>query len=442
MSSFDAIVVGGGFAGMAAAAALSSRGARVTVFEAAQSTDPRFRGELIHPRGVRGLDELGLKVPLLARGGVSVSGFAVTPSGGEDPQILHYAKEAGPGLGIDHQAMVLAMRDTVSSHRKVTVRTGERITGLVRREARVVGVQDSQGTDHRADVVVVADGRTSKLRALLGGEPPVELLSYTLAFSVEGALPAGQRGHVFLGAPGPILAYPYLEGRIRFCVDIPLGAPKGRAALVQMIQQEYAPAVPSQLRGAMFDALNRRPFEACANHSIKTSTCVAPGVVMVGDAAGCSHPLTASGMTTAIHDVLTLSRQVSRRGPDDEALAAYQRERYEFDRMRQLFTDALYEVFRGRDLGSLTLQKGIFQYWASGERARTTSMELLSGEEVRISKFIAEYARVFGYSAKEVVFQFFREPKEGASRFQSLAQTTLTRLKQALLLPVAGRRSG
>src|SRR3954471_10850194 len=81
----DVIVVGGGFAGMACAAALSAQGRTVTVIESHHGHDPRFRGELIHPRGVRALDDLGLKEPLLKAGGVPVKGFAVTPKAGVDP---------------------------------------------------------------------------------------------------------------------------------------------------------------------------------------------------------------------------------------------------------------------------------------------------------------------------------------------------------------------
>ena len=99
---------------------------------------------------------------------------------------------------------------------------------------RVTGVKTADGAEHRADLVVVADGRQSKLRAALGLEPEVKLLSYTVVVGFDGALPHGPLGHVFLGAPGPILAYPYGDGRIRFCIDVPLGAAKGRDAMVKL----------------------------------------------------------------------------------------------------------------------------------------------------------------------------------------------------------------
>src|SRR5438105_13965135 len=96
----DVVVVGGGFAGMACAAALSARGLHVTVLESHHGHDPRFRGELIHPRGVRALDSLGLKAPLFAAGGVPVKGFAVSPRAGAATLLLPYVDSWAAGLGI------------------------------------------------------------------------------------------------------------------------------------------------------------------------------------------------------------------------------------------------------------------------------------------------------------------------------------------------------
>lgn len=429
--SFEVIVVGGGFTGMSAAAALSRTGARVQVFEAAQTTDPRFKGELIHPRGVRGLEELGLKASLFEKGGVKVFGFAVTPGPRQRAAVLPYGEEQGPGLGIDHHQMVLSMRSLVASRRNVTVATGQRITDLVRDGARITGVKGPQGETHRADLVVIADGRHSKLRSLLGLDPDVKLLSYTVAFGLRGELPHGRMGHVFLGAPGPILAYPYGEGLIRFCVDVPLGGPRGRPAMVDLLARQYAPVVPESLRDAMLASLRDEPFEGCANHSISTEACAAPGVVLVGDAGGCLHPLTASGMTNAMNDVLTLGELVGRSGPSDEALSEYQRRRYDFVRMRDLFTDALYEVFRGHDAGSRALQEGVFRYWASSKRSREASMNILSGEEVRLSRFVSEYSRVFRRSAGDVFGQLMKNPRHGTHALSSLVKTSFGRMEVA-----------
>jgi len=430
----DVVVVGGGFTGVATAAALSARGASVLVLEAAKTTAPHFRGELIHPKGVRALDQLGLKGPLFDAGGVPVRGFAVTPDAQRAPMLLPYGEAAGPGLGIDHPTMVLTLREVVARRPGVTVRTAQRVTDFLWSGSRVVGVRGADGEEHRAGLVVVADGRQSRLRPLLGLEPQVQLLSYTVAFGVRGELPAAGHGHVFLGAPGPILAYPFGEGLVRFCVDVPLTAPKGREGIVDYLLREYVPFVPAGLREAMQAALRQTPFEACATHAISTEKCAAPGVVLVGDSGGCAHPLTASGMTNAMNDVLTLGEVVGREGPTDGALEEYQRRRYDFVRMREMFTDALYEVFRAHDAGSRALQSGVFNYWASSERSRRVSMDILSGENVKPTRFVAEYARVLGRSAVDVMKGFTRQPRvRGRTReLRSLVKTSFGRLEVAV----------
>jgi squalene monooxygenase len=429
--ALEVLVVGGGFTGMAVAGALSKSGAKVTVLEATQSVTPHFRGELIHPRGVRALEQLGLKAPLLADA-VNIEGFAVTPSADAEMLQLPYRAKHGPGLGIDHRTMVLAMREQVLSQ-GVTVELGAKVNGFAISSGRVVGVKQNEVT-RTADLVVVADGRQSRLRAQLGMEPNIRLLSHTIVFAVQGELPLPRHGHVFLGAPGPILAYPYGPGLIRFCVDVPLGAAKGREAIVELLISRYAPFVPPSIRESMVQALRAEPFEGCATHAISTTSCAAPGVALIGDAGGCAHPLTASGMTNALNDVLTLADELRARGPTNEALERYQRRRYDYVRMRELFTDALYEVFCATDPGARALQAGVFSYWRSAARSRAASMDILSGEEVRPSRFIAEYSMVAGLSALDTMRGWRQQPdlKRRAMVLGSLARTGLTRIEDAV----------
>lgn len=420
----DILIVGGGFSGMACAAALSARGFKVLVVESHQTHDPRFRGELIHPRGVRWLDSLGLKDAVLSSGAVPVTGFAVT-SPGLRPALLPYAERWGEGLGVDHHQMVAALRAEVRTRAGVTLRQGEPVAEVLKEGGRVVGVKLRNGEELRARLVIGADGRQSRVRAALGLEADVRLLSYTVVATVEGALlPWKSHGHVFLGAPGPVLAYPYADGRIRLCIDVPTTAPKGKAAMVQWIEEHSLPHVPEPLRSAVREALHANPFEACATHSVYTQECTVPGAVLLGDSGGCSHPLTATGMTAAMSDVVTLAEELRARGLTDAACLAYQRRRYRFARAREIFTEALYDVFRATDSGSEGLRAGIFEYWRQSRGARERSMGILAGEDSRKRTFVTEYARVTGRSA----LRTWRHP----SRTAAVLETSLNRLRRSV----------
>lgn len=432
----DVLIVGGGFAGATTAAAFSQLGADVTVLEATSSTVRQFRGELIHPKGVRALDSFGLKSCLFDAGGVEVKGFAVSEHPYTAPTVLDYVDGAGPGLGIDHATMVLALRDEAARRPGVTVKTNARVSSLIERDGEICGARTEDGTQYDAKLVVLADGRTSRLREGLGMKPNIKLVSYTAALAAEGPdlLPERDYGHVFLGAPGPILAYPYANGRVRFCIDVPLGAPKGQDGIAEYLETKYAPQLPHRLRAALVAATQSRHFEVCATHSISTVACAAPGVVAVGDAAGCAHPLTASGMTNAMNDIKALTEELAKGGISATALERYQRRRYDFVRMRELFTEALYDVFVGAQPGERALRRGVFRYWRTSERARRESMKLLSGEDVRPWRFVAEYTRVMGESAVDLFEGVTRAPrlKERSTQLSSLLTAGAGRIEHTI----------
>lgn len=407
----DVLIVGGGFAGMCAARALADGRRRIVVLEARTGTDPRFRGELMHPPAVDILRELGLLEPLVRAGGVMVDGFAVVLADGKPVVTLPYHEmrgAAGKGFSMEHPRMVACFRKEVASDPGVTLRTGVRVAELVYERDAVVGVRTDRGEEIRAPLTVVADGRHSKIRKALDFPERTKLLSYTAAVLVDaGELPRPGHGHVFHGVHGPILAYPIDGRRVRMCIDIPTdrvgGGVKGKGAIDAFIAAECAPHVPEPLRSGMLRALGTHDTEMCATHSISTRRCTAPGVVLVGDSCGCSHPITAAGMMVALHDIRTLAEELNRGGSLESALDRYQGRRYEFVRAREILAAGLYDVFRGGDLGARAMRNGLFRYWTSGPRARAASMALLSGRESRLRAFIGEYFSVIGESAVSVL---------------------------------------
>jgi len=268
----------------------------------------------------------------------------------------------------------------------------------------------------RADITLVAEGRHSRLRRLLGIEEDARLLSYTAAVLLERtALPHHGYGHIFLDAPGPILAYPIAQDgggtTARMCLDIPaelLEEHKG-AALPALLRERYAPVVPQPLRQALLASLDARPPEVAANQSIRTRECAGPGVALVGESGGCSHPLTAAGMTICLSDVRILVEELAVAAAAGDPLGAaatlerYQVRRYRFSRAREVLTDALYEVFRGGDEGARAIRSGIVSYWRESLRARAASMALLTGADSRLQSFLGEYLRVVARSVKETL---------------------------------------
>jgi squalene monooxygenase len=396
----DAIVAGGGFAGLVAARALASVGLKVAVLEARTTPLPAFRGELLHPPAARGLEALGLLRPLTSAGAVDIEGFAAFDAEGCEVR-LPYAR--GRGLAIEHNLMVQTLRDELRRVPGVRIIEGIRVESVLSQGGRAVGIRAVDGRQLDARLVVAADGRGSKLRGMLGLHGETTLASFSVAIALEGMpVAAPGYGHVFTAAPGPVLAYPFARNGVRMCIDVPRDIPRGKGPLAEYLRDRYAPHLPEPTRSALLAALARGQFELCANHVVSTAACAVKGAVLLGDAGGCSHPLTATGMTAALHDAQTLAAVIRQRGLGDDALLAYQRRRYRYVRAREIFAQALYIALRGQGPGATALRAGVFEYWRGGMRERAASMSILAGDESSPAAFAREYSTVLAVAARGV----------------------------------------
>lgn len=403
----DIVIVGGGLTGASLACALADGVRRIVLIEARQGRGPRFAGELIHPTGVDVLDQIGVLPALRQAGGVELNGFAVGIAGRPTTHLPYAEIRAGRphGFAIEHHAMVAVLRREAAARKGVEIRYGSKALELVREGDRVIGVRTDDGQCVRADLTLVAEGRHSLLRQQLRTGESSRLLAYNAALLVdEAVLPEGRCGHIVLGAPGPILAYPIGSAgaqchRVRMCFDFPAlpEAGRGLARIAAAIRERYLPLLAEPLRSSAGRALDAHKPEVAACHAITTHRCVDHGVALVGEAGGCSHPITAAGMTVCLTDVSILADELAADVGLDRALTRYQTRRYRFARARELLADALYETFLAETDGTRAIREGLFSYWEGDRRARAASLALLSGGESRLTSFLAEYWRVAGH---------------------------------------------
>lgn len=426
----DVIIVGAGVTGCAAAAALSDGRRRILMLEARKGHKPRFAGEYIHPTGAQVLDDLGFLPALRAHGGIDVDGFAVVKESPQPATVLPYReikRSRETGFAMEHRDLVEAMRGEVVQRPGVELRFDQKVEEVLRDErGRACGVRTAAGV-LRANLVLGCDGRHSKVRPLLGLHEASRLVSFTVAVYFPGGakhLPHQGFGHIFLGAWGPILIYPVSKTDARGCFDVSSELSGGPAGAAKILREGYAEHLPPDLRAALLESLDREKVQIAANESIRTDRAVAPGAAIVGDAGGCSHPLTATGMTIGFTDAQRIGRLIgplSNLGDGaqvDAALRRYEVERYRFVRAREILADALYEVFRAAEPGTRALRQGIFDYWHGSERARASSMALLSGAESRLSAFLREYLTVVAMASTSAI----RGLDEGRDRRLNVAE--------------------
>jgi len=244
----------------------------------------------------------------------------------------------------------------------------------------------------RARILVASDGRASPLRRALGITEHHDRLSMMIGVLVDAAaLPHPGRGHLFIGGPAPVLAYPISGTQARVMVDLPLGSTPDRVRT----EPEILSGVLEPLRQAVLEALQREAPLIASNDTRTTEQVYKGNVVLVGDAAGCCHPLSASGMASAVRDARALHGAMSSALNDvPAALAAYARARRPANRTRIALASSLYEAFSRDSSEMAALRSGLFRYWERSPTGTRISMSLLSTRETRMSVMAREYARV------------------------------------------------
>jgi len=394
----DAVVVGAGTAGCAVAASLSALGLEVLVVDAGMDRSRQLAGELMHPPGVADLRALDFDDALTRTGAVPVAGFAVLDATEADRPstcLLPYGG-LGQGVAMEHSALVAALQASLTGRAHLTVWESSRVLRVARNDAAGVEVEvarpDGQTALVSARLLVAADGRPSRVRGLLGIEEENVRLSTMSGTLVDASfLPYPGFGHLFVGGPAPVLAYAISGQRARVMIDLPTGSEPA----TPVREPHYLRALPEGLRAAVTTALQETRPLVSANFTRLPKHVSRGSAVLVGDAAGCCHPLSASGMSSCTRDALALQSAL-RDSPGDipAALARYALVRRGPQRTRLSLASALYRCFSESSPEMAALRQGIVRYWTRSTSGRETSMALLSTRESRMWVMSLEYARV------------------------------------------------
>jgi 2-polyprenyl-6-methoxyphenol hydroxylase-like FAD-dependent oxidoreductase len=377
----DVAVVGAGPTGAAAAAAFARRGARVTLIDGHPDAAQRFAGEWIHPPGVRGLRALGVDTGQLSAS--EGSGFALFGGDGGDPVCLPY--EAGTSMARVHGELVSALREHATGHASVSYLPDHQALGLDGNALELADRARKRRIRVRADRIIGADGRSSKLRALLGGPGESERLSYMAGLELKDArLPLEGLGHVFLGGPGPALLYRIDERRIRACLDVPTAC--GSAARrPEALFEAFRAVLPPQLEAAL-RAATREPIAWAATGFRGRGFFGRGGVWLAGDAVGHVHPLSGIGITLGVLDADAAARAAS--------LAEYRQERDAH--LAELVASVLYAAFSGTSGSAVRIRDGLLALLRESAFERTRTMKLLIGEDREGSSFASAFLRASG----------------------------------------------
>jgi 2-polyprenyl-6-methoxyphenol hydroxylase-like FAD-dependent oxidoreductase len=322
----DVLIAGGGIAGSALAMLLGRCGLAVEIFERSQFPREKPCGEGLMPAGVAALERLGL--------GEAVGGapfYGVRYHFGDEIAVGRFPELAGVPLAgraqrrrhLDH-VLFQAAANTPG----VTAHSGAPVEAPLVENHRVAGLV-VRGEARRARLVVAADGLHSPLRRALGlarrGGP-------------RRRKRVGIRAHFRL-APGQAQP-PWVDVFARPGYELYVAALPERELLVAALADVGAwrdsaersfhrcwrgePALAARLEGAeqVTALLGASPLGSSAR------TGVAPGIVLLGDAASSLDPITGGGMTQALLSAELLAQHIPEHlGETESWLGEFERAR-------------------------------------------------------------------------------------------------------------------
>ena len=394
----DVVIGGGGVAGLAAAAAIQQLGFSVVVIEPGLNDSRRLAGEVFHPPGVEGLADLGLLPALMCEPAVTVDGFSIWLDG--ESVRLPYAEVRAhrmAGLCLRHDSIRERLTTAVESRPNITVKRASRVVGIDQSDPSAVVVEVTNGRassmHYRCRMLVAADGTPSRLARLAGIGVHNRRISTIVGYRIgTGNLPEAEFGHVYLGAETPILLYPIGGGLARVLFDIPYESGR-RATAADCLS--IAQVLPQALRREVENAIATQPRMSLLTQAITPERSVSGRVVLVGDAGGSCHPLTATGMTMCVSDALMLRSALQRRADDwPAALRLYERRRRWPQRTRLVLADVLREAFCAARPDLRVVRGGILRHLRASAAGRSAAIALMSTANARPLALLRQFATV------------------------------------------------
>jgi 2-polyprenyl-6-methoxyphenol hydroxylase-like FAD-dependent oxidoreductase len=341
----DVVIVGAGVAGGALATVLARHGLEVLVLERSLVHRDRVRGEWMAPWGVAEASQLGL-LDVLAAAGAHCTVRSVPYGDGLEPgeararalDLAAMLPGVAGAMNMGHPRLCEVLDAAACAAGATLLRGVADLSVEAGERPRVVFMHEGQRREAAPRLVVGADGRGSAVARQVGLRAEADPIHHIIAgLLVEGA-EAWPEEEQTMGAHGgaTLYVFPQGGGRARLYLNHPLSECR-RFAGPEATQNFLAAfRVPSLPHGdALAAARPAGPCHGYPNADSWVDAPVAPGVVLVGDAAGHNDPTTGQGLSITMRDVRLASETLLGGGSwESGAFAPDVEERRE--RMRRL----------------------------------------------------------------------------------------------------------
>ena len=365
---YDLVISGAGMVGASLALAAQQAGLRIAVFEkrsaaACATADPFDRASLIATGSVRFLSSLGVDPALL---GSAVERMRVWDA--EDSGGIHLDAEEGGedllGYIVENRRLEQALH-TALEEAGLYIRYGREITGAAP-DGKAMYITDASGTQSRATLLAIAEGRQSPLRKALI-QAPIFRESYgqdAITATVWIEKPHRHIAYQRFLSTGPLAVLPFSDdahGRAR--ASIVWSAKQARARHLMALDdarflRELHEAFGPQL--GHFQEIGRRSSYPLSG--LHSSRYIGERSVLLGDTAHGVHPLAGLGVNLGFRDAEQLIAAITtaREHHDDwgeaSVLRRYQSARRPDNLVTVLACGALSHLFSNRSRGLARLR--------------------------------------------------------------------------------------
>lgn len=299
----EVVVVGGGPAGSTTAGLLARRGWRVQILERARFPRAKPCGECLNPGAVESLERLGLLERVLSLAPARIRGWRIR-SGSSGPAVGTFAPDVRDGLAVPRRRLDATLLDA-ARERGARVEEGARVESVAPADAGGVPFRvrmpDGSVEERTAPILVGADGlRSVTARCLDAHERRPRLRKVSLSARVRSRGPSRDRGRLVLSSDGVVGVAP-VHARL----------PLWNVTTV-MPAEAAGPRIDGDPAAALLSALAGTPLRwdeppefvdgpwASGPFDWPVRAAWAPGMALVGDAAGYFDPLTGQGIHRAL----------------------------------------------------------------------------------------------------------------------------------------------